>query len=137
MTMLLKICLGLLAVITLLFGSLWMALGLDVAVVVAGLSEDALPTGEARAILDSTIRFLAGVWLLTAIGLVIGIRHPQRHRVMLSIILVGLFVGGLGRVMSALMFGLPGPMVVPLATELLVPPVALLLLRLTQPMGDR
>jgi|AntAceMinimDraft_5_1070358.scaffolds.fasta_scaffold07437_2 hypothetical protein len=127
MKLLLILITALLALITFGFGGLWLGLGIQTIEVVGG---ETLPTGigdAALAMADNTVRFLGGVWLATGGGLIICLCHLSGQRVMFRVIMGGLFIGGLGRLLSFTQLGVIDAFIPPTVIELILPPIALLL----------
>ncbi|MFL1377710.1 DUF4345 domain-containing protein [Nocardiopsis protaetiae] len=73
---------------------------------------------------DSNYRFFAGVWLGLGIAMFVILRRITEHTALLLVITGAVFLGGLGRLVSLLLVGVPTPFMLGLlAVELIVPPV--------------
>ena len=116
---------GMLALVTLLFGGLWFGFGTFVPTLMAGVIISPTDIGEGHAYLDNTIRFLAGIWLLCGIGLFVSMRDFANYGTLHTLLMMGLVVGGLGRLLSAVNFGMPSIFVGPTVLELVLPPIAI------------
>ncbi|MEL7546120.1 MAG: DUF4345 family protein [Pseudomonadota bacterium] len=117
----------LLTLVTLGFGGLWFGLGLQTIEVVGGNTLPITEAPEALAMADNSVRFLAGVWIATGIGLFICLRNITENATLFSVIMGGLFLGGLGRLLSFYQLGIVDAFVIPTAIELILPPIAIAL----------
>lgn len=59
------------------------------------------------ALLDSDLRFLGGVWLGLGITVLINIRQIEKHFELYRILWGMIFLGGIGRLLSMIIIGLP------------------------------
>jgi predicted membrane channel-forming protein YqfA (hemolysin III family) len=95
----LQIAIGLLGLIPVLTGVFTM-LGLkDPIYASAGI--------PANALLDSNLRFFGGLWLVLGVALYWLIPRLERERVLFRALWLMIFVGGIGRLLSMLLLGLP------------------------------
>ena len=113
-----------LALITFVFGGLWFFLGLETVVVVGGAALPETTHSAALAMPDNTIRFLSAIWLATGIGLFICVRDIQNHITLYRVIMGGLFLGGLGRLLSFSQMGIVDTFIGPTIIEIILPPIA-------------
>ncbi len=115
------------ALIPLLVGALHMALGLGAeAMLGAEVSTEAL----ANPSLDSQNRFYGAAFTLYGVLLFICTTDLTRYAPVFRMLMVCLFLGGVARIISWFVTGWPVPMIVGLwASELILPPLALLWLR--------
>ena len=75
---------------------------------------------------SSEYRFLSGVWLVLGLLLWWSLVRAASRAVVTRVVLVAAIGGGVGRLVSLLVDGWPGPFAAALAVELLVLPVLLL-----------
>lgn len=99
-----QITLYILAVIPILTGLLDLALGLRA---IESFSE-----GLSSAIFDDELynaqyRFLGGVWLGIGLLMYVAARDLERYATVLRVVLWSIFVGGIGRLISVVQFGIP------------------------------
>ncbi len=90
-------------------------------------------TIEGNIILDSNLRFFGG--LSIGLGLIMFWMIPsiERHQLVFRLIVGMIFIGGIGRVISMLNFGIPSPLFIVFALlELLFPLLILLQNRIPQ-----
>ncbi len=118
---------GLLALISFGIGGAYFFLGPGFLEIAGGFDFSALDGQIEYAAIDNTLRFLAGLWILIGAGLVYCLMDFNARGTVLTILLAGFFLGGIGRLLSAVQLGMPEPMVVPTIVELVFPPVILLL----------
>ena len=114
---------ALLVAVTLGMGGVWFVLGVSTMEVVGGQDLGALKDGAAFAFADNAFRFFAGIWIATGIGLIYCLRDFDDRGLLLRIVMLGLFLGGVGRVFSMLQFGIVETMVPPTILELFLPPI--------------
>ena len=77
---------------------------------------------------DSEVRFFAAILLAVGVLFFWIVPRVEQHVTLLRILLAGMFLGGLARLLSMSLHGMPPrPAIVALVIELAVPPVALLL----------
>ena len=98
--------------------------------IVAGMTTDlgdfygvsVSPSIEGNIILDSNLRYFSGVWL--GLGLILFWMIPsiERQKLVFRLMAIMIFIGGVGRVISILSFGVPSPVfIVFVLLELLFP----------------
>jgi hypothetical protein len=75
---------------------------------------------------SSEYRFLSGVWLTLGLALWWSLAQPASRAVVTRVVLLGAIGGGVGRLVSLLAEGWPGPFAIALAIELLVLPALLI-----------
>lgn len=92
--------------------------------VVGGL---AIAPGEPTApFLDSEYRFVNAIWLMVGIALAWSLREPFERAAVTRFVLVAIVLGGLSRLVSFALQGIPYPaFIVSLAIELIVVPALL------------
>lgn len=59
------------------------------------------------ALLDSDLRFLGGVWLVVGVTVLVTIRSLEKHFALYKVLWAMIFVGGIGRLLSMFIIGLP------------------------------
>lgn len=95
----LQITMGMLALIPVASGSLAL-MGVDDPLYL----QDKLP---AVPILDSNLRFYAGIWLALGLAMWSILPRIEQHAPVFRLIWGGIFLGGLGRLLSILLMGMP------------------------------
>jgi len=123
MTIIAKGLTGLLTLVTFAMGGAWFFLGISTMEVIGGQDLTQLRTGAAYGFADNAVRFFAGIWIATGVGLIYCLRDFTNRTLLLRIIMGGLFLGGVGRVLSMVQFGMIDAMVPPTVLELLLPPI--------------
>ncbi len=79
---------------------------------------------------DNDFRFLAAVWLIVGLGLLIGTIFIRKKPDLIQIGLEAVFVGGLARAFSSYQFDTFQQFAAPILIELILPVVLLILLKL-------
>ncbi|MDQ3403626.1 MAG: DUF4345 domain-containing protein [Actinomycetota bacterium] len=75
---------------------------------------------------DSNYRFFAAIWLMLGLVLLWIVPRVREATAPLRVVCAAVFVGGLARVMSLIVAGVPDPLLVAfIGVELIVPPVLL------------
>ncbi len=74
---------------------------------------------------SSEYRFLSGVWLVLGVSLWWSLVRPASRAAVTRVVLIAAIGGGVGRLVSLLVEGWPGPFTAALAIELLALPVLL------------
>ncbi len=118
---------GVLALISFGIGGAYFFLGPGFLEIAGGFDFSILDGKIEYAAIDNTLRFMAGLWILIGAGLVYCLMDFNGRGTVLTILLAGFFLGGIGRLLSAMQFGMPEPMIVPTIIELVLPPIILLL----------
>lgn len=95
----LQLCTGLLGVIPVATGLLTMMGISDPIYADAGVPRHAL--------LDSNLRFLGGLWLVLGLSLVVLIPRIERETLLFRTLWLMIFAGGIGRLLSMALVGLP------------------------------
>lgn len=99
-----QLTLYVLAVIPILTGLLDLALGLRA---IESFSQGLSDTFFDDELFNAQYRFLGGVWLGIGALLYIAAKDLKKYSTMLKVVLWSVFVGGVGRAISVLQFGLP------------------------------
>ena len=98
-------------VIIILFAILAIATGgMDVLVGTAGQANIGLDRSVIEhfdPVLDSQVRYLGAIWLGLGVIQLIGLGDPRRYRAVLECTFAAVILGGIGRVLSWLHFGMP------------------------------
>ena len=81
---------------------------------------------------DNDFRFLAAIWLIIGLGLIVGTIFIHTKPDLIQIGLEAVFVGGLARAYSSMQFDTFSQFAAPIGIELVVPPILLVLLKLGQ-----
>jgi hypothetical protein len=109
--------------------------------IVAGMATDfgdfygvsVSPHIEGNIILDSNLRYFSGLWL--GVGLILFWMIPsiERQKLVFRLVAGMIFIGGVGRVISILSFGVPSPLFIAFVVlELLFPLLIIWQNRLSQ-----
>ncbi|GGA51285.1 hypothetical protein GCM10011385_00680 [Nitratireductor aestuarii] len=118
---LLKAAIMALAAVPMLTGAMDVILGASI----FSISGSAL--GEAASkdpVVDSQVRFWGAIWFSFGIMLFIAARDLRAHALWFRILCAGLFLGGVGRLISAFAAGLPpAPLMIATLVELVVMPL--------------
>lgn len=78
------------------------------------------------ALLDSELRFFGGIWLGLGIAVLATIRDVEKHFALYRILWMMIFIGGIGRLISMFVIGLPPvPFIAFTALEIVGAPVFL------------
>lgn len=78
-------------------------------------------------LIDTEIRFFGAIWLMVGIILYWLIPNIEKHTVLFRLLLGGIFLGGIGRLLSAATVGIPPPLFIGLiALELVWMPLLFL-----------
>jgi len=76
--------------------------------------------------LNSQLRFLGAIWFSSGVLAVFFLKDIERYVTLARVVLISIIVGGIGRVISAVQFGLPSPIfVAAMLVELIAVPVML------------
>ncbi|WP_415919020.1 DUF4345 domain-containing protein [Tateyamaria sp. SN6-1] len=118
---------GFLVLISLGIGGAYFVLGIEFLVLAGGFSFVALDGQIEYAAIDNTLRFMAGLWIMLGVGLAYCLRDLEARGAILTTLLLGFVLGGVGRLLSAFQFGMPEAMIVPTVIEFVIPPIILLL----------
>jgi hypothetical protein len=70
---------------------------------------------EGNIILDSNMRYFSGLWLGIGLTLFWMIPAPEQQRTVFRLVSGMIFIGGLGRLISMVVFGVPSPVFVTFA----------------------
>ncbi len=79
---------------------------------------------------DNDFRFLAAVWLIIGLGLIVGTIFIRKKPDLIQIGLEAIFVGGLARAFSSYQFDTFAQFAAPILIELIPPVILLILLKL-------
>lgn len=82
---------------------------------------------QGNVILDSNYRYFSGLWFALGVVMFSIIPTIERQRTAIRIIVCSIFIGGLGRVISMITFGVPSPIFVFFTCLELISPILLLL----------
>ena len=91
------------------------------------------PRIEGNIILDSNLRYFSGLWLGAGLILFWMIPSIERQKLVFRLVAGMIFIGGVGRVISILSFGVPSPLFIAFVVlELLFPLLIIWQNRLSQ-----
>ncbi len=128
MRILLIIMTGILAAAGLIIGSAHVLLGVvGFAEFTGGGALGDLGKAPGYILLDNTTRFLAGIFVATGIGFAYCITDLQNKLLLFRFLLLGIFIGGIARVISWVELGVIDATILPTIIELVFPPVMLFL----------
>lgn len=98
------------------------------------LEEAAAALGDVGVLagLDNDLRFFAAVSMIIGLGLIFGAIFIHTKPEIVQMGLGAIFVGGIARAFAMIEYGMLPQFYAPIAVELIIPPVLLLLLKLRQ-----
>ena len=94
-----------------------------------GAAAAALGDPAVLAALDNDFRFLAGIWFIVGLGLLVGAIFIHRKPDLVQIGLEAVFVGGLARAFAFTEYGPLPEFYAPVAVEIIVPVILFVMLR--------
>ncbi|MEM8750736.1 MAG: DUF4345 domain-containing protein [Pseudomonadota bacterium] len=116
-----------LGLITIGIGGMYFTLGPGFLVLGGGFDFGPIAGTPAYAAVDSSLRFFAGLWLAMGLCLFYCLGDFANRTTMLRLMMLGFFLGGIGRLISMAQFGVLEPMIVPTLIELVIPPIVVVL----------
>lgn len=125
MLLFLRILIGFIGSIGLVTGSVWFLTGLGTLEMPFGYEGFAVRDDASLVLIDNALRFFGAIWLTIGVGLLISIRDPHRYGDVFRLAMIAVFLGGIGRVVSALSVGISAEMIGPTVLELTLAPLML------------
>lgn len=122
MLLTLRILIGFVGLIGLVTGSIWFLSGLGTLQSPFGYSLGSSHS-PSLVLIDNTFRFFGAVWLTIGVGLLISIRNPHHYTDIFRLAVVAVFLGGIGRIISAVSVGISPEMIGPTLLELILAPI--------------
>ncbi|MCP4386369.1 MAG: DUF4345 domain-containing protein [Hyphomicrobiales bacterium] len=100
-----------------------------------GNATTALGDPAVLAALDKDFRFLAGIWTIVGVSLLVGVILIRKKPELVQIGLLAVLLGGLAQLFAVIDYGLQPQFAAPIAIEIAAPIILLVLLKLSQPPG--